>query len=139
MQLARVTLSFEGSVVDAQVSGDVDLSNVGILQTQIMAAVPNEATALIVDFSDVAYLDSAGIHFVHRLREELRARGQLLLLVVPPESVVHDTLRLAGVRWEEQIADTPAQARQWLPPRPRSEAEREPADPAQPLGHPQEP
>jgi anti-anti-sigma regulatory factor len=47
--------------------------------------------------SRVDYLDSAGIHLIYRLRENLRARGQQLMLAIPADSPVQDSLRLAGV------------------------------------------
>jgi anti-anti-sigma factor len=114
MRLADVRLSVEGAVVTARLTGDVDLSNAGTIRSQITGAMPNEAKALVVDLTAVGYLDSAGIHFVHRLRDDLLARGQRLMLVVAPNSIVADTLRLAGVRWDDDVADTVAQAQERL-------------------------
>jgi anti-anti-sigma factor len=50
----------------------------------------------VLDLSDVDYLDSAGIHFVFTLRENVRTRGQEMRMVVPTSSPVNDALRLAG-------------------------------------------
>lgn len=114
MRLADVQLSVDGAVVTASLTGDVDLSNAGTIRAQITGAMPNEAKALVVDLSAVSYLDSAGIHFVHRLRDDLLARGQRLMLVVAPNSIVEDTLRLAGMRWDDEVVETVAQAHERL-------------------------
>jgi anti-anti-sigma factor len=53
---------------------------------------------VVLDLSAVDYIDSAGIHLVYRLGESLRARGQTLRIVIPPESPASDALRLAGVK-----------------------------------------
>jgi anti-anti-sigma factor len=52
---------------------------------------------VVLDLGAVDYLDSAGIHLIYRLRENLRARGQTLIVAIPAESPVQDSLRLAGV------------------------------------------
>jgi len=85
------------AVVVAHISGEVDMSNAPDMATTIGSAATNEMTAVVLDLSDVEYLDSAGIHLVFTLRENLRARGQEMRLVVPGDSPVNDTLRLAGV------------------------------------------
>ena len=53
-------------------------------------SVPNFALALVLDLSDVEYLDSGGIHLIYELREKLRARGQTLQLVIPADSPASD-------------------------------------------------
>ena len=97
MRLADIRLSDEGRVVVARLTGELDLSNTDNIAGALREAVPNSALALIVDLTEVDYLDSAGIHLVYELRERLRARGQALRLVVPADSAANDTLRLAGV------------------------------------------
>lgn len=97
MRLADIRLSEEGRAVVAQLTGELDLSNAGNIGGALAESVPNSALVLIVDLSEVQYLDSAGIHLIYELREKLRARGQALQLVIPPDSPASDALRLAGV------------------------------------------
>ncbi|HET8979957.1 MAG TPA: STAS domain-containing protein [Solirubrobacteraceae bacterium] len=97
MRLADIQMSDAGRVVVARLTGELDLSNTGNIGAVLAEAVPNSAHALVVDLSEVDYLDSAGIHLIYELRERLRTRGQALRLVIPADAPAHDALRLAGV------------------------------------------
>ena len=97
MTLADLQLSVHDGVVRAELSGEIDMSNSERVLRTIAQGVPNKATATILDLSGVHYLDSAGIHLLYRLRENLRVRGHKLLVVIPAGSAVNDALRLAGV------------------------------------------
>jgi anti-anti-sigma factor len=103
MNLADVQFSDHDRIVVARLMGEVDLSNAESIETAIAEATPNQALALILDVSALAYLDSAGIHLIYKLREKLRSRGQGLRLVIPADSPANDALRLAGV---SQVVDT---------------------------------
>jgi len=95
--LADVQFDLRDQVVVCAVTGEVDLSNATRICDAIGEATPNTAIGVVLDLSRVDYLDSAGIHLIYRLRENLRARGQKLMLVIPADSPVQDSLRLAGV------------------------------------------
>jgi anti-sigma B factor antagonist len=97
MNLGDVQINLEGSMVVAHVSGELDISNVNGIEQAILAATPNQVEAVLLDLSEVDYLDSAGIHLVYRLREKLQSRGQVLRLIIEEESPASDALRLAGV------------------------------------------
>ena len=106
MILADVHFADHERVVVARLTGEIDLSNADGIQRAIAEATPNHALALILDVSALDYLDSAGIHLIYKLREKLRARGQLLRLVVPAASPSNDALRLAGVSQSVEVAET---------------------------------
>lgn len=106
MRLADVQLSHSGRAVVARLSGELDLSNADNIGGALTESVPNTALALVLDLSDVQYLDSSGIHLIYELRERLRSRGQKLKLVIPPESPANDALRLAGVSGHVETAET---------------------------------
>jgi anti-sigma B factor antagonist len=108
---AELHIEGDANFIRATVLGEVDMSNAAELRSEISAAVPNDATALVLDLTSVDYMDSAGLHLVHHLRESLRARGQSLLLVIPEGSVVHTALRLSGLDWHEHIAPSLRAAR----------------------------
>jgi anti-anti-sigma factor len=97
MTIADLHLSVHDGVVRAELSGEVDMSNAERLLRTIAEGTPHGATATILDLGGVDYLDSAGIHLLYRLREDLRVRGQALLVVIPDNSPVNEALRLAGV------------------------------------------
>ncbi len=116
MRLAELKVEPWNAVIYASLSGEVDMSNAEELRQDLSEMTPNDALGLVLDLSDVVYLDSAGIHLIHRLREALRARGQRLQLVIPADSLINDTLRLAGLDWADSIAETPEAARHRLEP-----------------------
>jgi anti-anti-sigma factor len=95
--LADVQFDVYEQAVVCTVTGEVDLSNATQICDAIGEATPNTALGVVLDLSGVGYLDSAGIHLIYRLRENLRARGQKLMLAIPADSPVQDSLRLAGI------------------------------------------
>lgn len=106
MRLADLQFIDDGRVVIARLTGELDLSNTANIGGAVAESIPNAALALILDLSDVEYLDSAGIHLIYDLREKLRARGQRLQLVIPSDSPAGDALRLAGVSGHVATAGT---------------------------------
>jgi anti-anti-sigma factor len=92
-------LDFErrGDVVLAHVRGEVDLSNVSPVRAQLLKAVPNAATALVLDLSRTDHLDSSGVRLIFELSERLESRGQKLRLVVPDDSVISRVLVITEV------------------------------------------
>ena len=92
-------LSFEarGDVVVARLRGEVDLSNAFSVREQLLAAVPNTASALVLDLSHTGYLDSSGIRLIFELAARVGSRGQKLELVVPDDSVIRRMLLLTEV------------------------------------------
>jgi anti-anti-sigma factor len=92
------------------------MSNAGELRKALSANTPNDALGLVLDLSAVEYLDSAGIHLIHHLREDLRVGGQRLALVIPEASPINATLRLAGLDWRDDVAETAEAALQTLQP-----------------------
>lgn len=73
------------------------MSSARDLSSAVATAATNDVIGVVLDLTDVDYLDSAGIHLIFRLREALQARGQELRLVIPDLSPVNDVLRLAGI------------------------------------------
>lgn len=111
MPIASLNLDTQGPVVYAEVHGDIDMSNAADLRQELSRMTPNDALGLVVDLRHVTYLDSAGIRLLYHLREDLRAGRQKLRLVITNDSAVTHTLRLAGLDWGGEIAETVAAAR----------------------------
>lgn len=97
MKLADVSVRNSGNAVIAAVTGEIDMSNAAEIQAALSDETPNSASGLILDFRRLDYLDSAGIQLLLRLHGALHTRAQTLVLVVPEDSVVAETFRLAGV------------------------------------------
>ena len=60
--------------VIATLAGEIDLANADVGEELILAGVPSEADRLILDLSEVAYLDSAGIRLILGVNERLQDR-----------------------------------------------------------------
>lgn len=105
-KLADVSFDTRGDVLVAHVTGEIDMSNAREIGTAVLEATPNGAMGIVLDLSEVDYLDSAGIYVVFEMRNRLRARGQVLRLSLPEGSPVDDALRLAGVQGHVEVAAT---------------------------------
>ena len=116
MMLADVQFDVREQLVVCTVTGEVDLSNATKICDAVGDVTPNTALGVVLDLSHVDYLDSAGIHLIYRLRENLRARGQKLMLTIPEDSPVQDSLRLAGVTQHLPIAPSVDEALAGLAP-----------------------
>ena|SRR5436305_15186534 len=110
MMLADVQFDDGDSAVVARVRGEIDLSNAESVSRAIDETVPNHALAVVLDLSQVRYLDSAGIHLIYKLRERLRSRGQVLGLVDPDGCPAREALRLSGVEHHVRMIGTVDQA-----------------------------
>lgn len=99
--LAEVRLgAVNGSARDTvllHVVGEVDLSNADDVRDRIGALVSSAAAVVLLDLSDTAYVDSAGIAMIFRLAERLGWSRQELRLVVPPDSPVGGVIRLTNL------------------------------------------
>jgi anti-sigma B factor antagonist len=86
--LVRVETSERDGVVVAHVSGELDLAGAPRIGETIGQAVPNSARALVVDFTDVGFIDSSGVAMLFTLSRRLASRRQELVCVAPPDSPV---------------------------------------------------
>ena len=80
-----------------RLSGEIDLSNAEALGAAAESAVSNRARGLVLDLSEVTFLDSTGLRLVFRLARRLRDRQQALRLVVPDGARIARLLMMSGV------------------------------------------
>ena len=88
-----------------KLSGEIDLSNVDTLLNEISEAVPNSALGVVVDISDVTYIDSSGIRLLFDLDRRVRTRQQRLGLVVPRDAQIYRILEMTGVVSQIRVYD----------------------------------
>jgi anti-sigma B factor antagonist len=106
MRLGDLKFETLDDAVVARATGEIDMSNAGEMLTAITEATPNGVLGVVLDLSEVDYVDSAGIHLMFRLRESLRNRGQALRIMIPADSPINDALRLAGVERTLDVVKT---------------------------------
>jgi anti-anti-sigma factor len=121
MSLADVQITETPGAIVARLVGEVDMSNAEDLGAAVIGATPSEAEGVVLDLSRVDYLDSAGIYVIHGMRASLQARGQVLVLVIPGESPVHDALRLSGADRPGEFVATVEEALRALEAAPSAE------------------
>jgi anti-anti-sigma factor len=96
-RLAGFQFSERGDVVIATFEGEIDSSNAAELRLALSERLPASATALLLDLSDVTYLDSSGIQLLFDLGRRLAARRQSMRLVVPSNAPMRRVLELCAV------------------------------------------
>jgi anti-anti-sigma factor len=78
--------------------GDVDLIRAPSLRNELMAAVDNRHAGLVIDLTEVNYLDSAAVNVLFEVAEELRQHQLGFAVVVPPESLVEKVVTMVDLR-----------------------------------------
>jgi anti-anti-sigma factor len=85
------------TVLVATVDGEIDSSNAAELRLALSERLPSASSALVLDLSDVGYLDSSGIHLLFDLGRRLAARRQALRLIVPGGAPMRRVLELCAI------------------------------------------
>ena len=96
-ELPNLTIAADDGVVIASLRGEIDLSNATEITDALLGGVPNEALGLVIDLSDVSYLDSAGVRMLAELDHRLGWRAQSLRVVAPETSRSRRVLVIAGL------------------------------------------
>lgn len=103
-ELASVTASEHGASLLLAISGEVDISNIDSIAEAIYA-LPNTEDGLLIDLSNVSYLDSSAVSLLHDLAMRLRNRAQPLVVVSPPEAPPRRILDLTALYVNAPVAD----------------------------------
>jgi anti-anti-sigma factor len=93
---ARFEVDEPGDVIRARLGGELDMSNAHEVGTSIADAVTNDAAGLILDLTELEFIDSAGIRTLLSLVGRFGWHGQRLTFVAAPGSRVRRVIELAG-------------------------------------------
>jgi anti-anti-sigma factor len=91
--LATVSIVDHSDVWVAALQGEIDISNADPL-AQCLGELPNQSVGLVVDLTEVSYLDSSGVSLLHNLATRLGQRAQGLVVVSPQASAPYRVLKL---------------------------------------------
>lgn len=80
-----VSTAVDGSL---RVKGEVDLSKAAYLEESLTAAIDGSVGDVLVDLSDVGFIDSAGLHALVTADSRLRAAHRSLRIVAASPFVV---------------------------------------------------
>jgi anti-anti-sigma factor len=81
-------------VVHARLAGELDMASAPDVRAGLYAALNEGAQQLSLDLSGLTFLDSAGVEFLFRLREDLEVRQIPLGLYVPEGALIRRTLEI---------------------------------------------
>jgi anti-anti-sigma factor len=107
-ELASIQAERRGSDLVVHIAGEIDISNAREVSSALEEAVPNGTPAIVVDLSQVTYLDSAGVKLLMHLADRLRLRRRELRLVVPDDAPIRAVLELTGLLRMVAPVDDPA-------------------------------
>jgi anti-sigma B factor antagonist len=102
-RLVGLDLEERGEVVIARVTGELDIAEAAQTGEAIGARVSSSALGLVVDLTDLGFIDSSGIAMLFGLVRQLSSRRQVLRVAVRPGGPVARVLdivefeRAAGV------------------------------------------
>ena len=78
------------------ITGELDVATVPDVLGRVPELVPG-ASALVVDLSEVSFLDSSGVRFLHRLARACEQAGTGLRVVTPPVCRARRVLDIVGM------------------------------------------
>jgi anti-anti-sigma factor len=94
---AGYRLSFvraDGELAVVELSGEVDMANADRVRRELVAAVPHDCRAMVLDLRSVSYLDSAGIRMLFDVSEQLAERGATVAVSVPADASMRRILAI---------------------------------------------
>lgn len=97
MNEARLAVRTDGDRVHLALTGEIDLSNADEIQAQIASGIPNDVKVVELDVSDVAYLDSAGLHVIYALISQLRRLQVELRIFAATRTAARHALEVSGM------------------------------------------
>jgi anti-sigma B factor antagonist len=92
--LAELTIDEQDALVIARITGELDVSMAPRMGEEIAVAVPTSARGLVVDFSELEFIDSSGVAMLFTLVRKLSSRRQDLFVVAPKNEPVTRVLEI---------------------------------------------
>ena len=96
-RLADLQIEPLDDLLVARISGEVDSSNATELRIAILDALSNSVRAVVLDLTEVSYLDSTAIALIFELARGLESRRQGLRLSVAGDGPTRRVLELCRV------------------------------------------
>ncbi len=87
------TLQYIGATAVLRAYGDIDIATIDALRTPMEKALLHEGPGVVVDLTDVTYLDSAGVRLLFDLRRRL-SPAITLVMVLPGNSLIRKVIEL---------------------------------------------
>jgi anti-sigma B factor antagonist len=92
-----------------EVKGELDLSTVARWEENVKA-MGRDATIVVLDLSEVGFVDSAGVQTLFRLARDAASRGTRLLIVAPHDGAVRRLLDILAIESVTPVCESRAEA-----------------------------
>lgn len=86
----------QDGVTVAHLQGDIDLVGVPVIMGLLRERSRDSAVGLAVDLSEVRYLDSAAMHMLFQVAQELSVARKGMAVALPPDSPIGTLLRITS-------------------------------------------
>lgn len=96
MTIATVAVHTEDTSVRIRISGEIDIDNAGLVEQQIVDAIDNTMTDVLLDLTYLEYMDSSGLRILFSLTSRLEVLQIGLGVVAPRGTSTRRVLELAG-------------------------------------------
>jgi anti-anti-sigma factor len=93
-ELVKLQIEERGDVIVAHVAGELDIAGASRTGERIAERVPTSARLLVVDFSELEFIDSSGVAMLFGLARRLGSRRQELRVVAPGGDAVGRVLEI---------------------------------------------
>jgi anti-anti-sigma factor len=87
MEILEVTTQDSGGHVTVSLKGELDLSSVGKVEEELERVEKDGPAVLVLDLSQLSFLDSTGLRAVVTADERARSGGRRLVIVRGPDPV----------------------------------------------------
>jgi anti-anti-sigma factor len=104
--LVDLEIEERGEVVIARVRGELDIAGAPGMGERIHDSVPTSARALVVDFSELDFIDSSGIAMLFGLARRLGSRRQEVRVVARDGRPVARVLQIVEFERAAQVHET---------------------------------
>lgn len=105
----KVDLSRRGACLVVSVHGEIDLATAPTLVTAVEAELDVDSsttTRVVVDLSEVGFLDSSGLNALVRLEQTLADRSVEVRLVSPSDRVVRQVFEITKLTETLRVVDS---------------------------------
>jgi anti-anti-sigma factor len=106
----KLAFEWDQRIVIAALAGEIDLAHTDSFLQSIVEATAARPLGVVLDLSDVSYLDSAGVRLLFLARRNLERKRIPVVAVLPTRPVVRRILLLAEVPTVLPLSDTRTEA-----------------------------
>lgn len=97
MTSALVHVHVDDTSTEIVVQGEIDLDNAAVVRRQMLGSISNQVQSVVVDLTEVSYLDSTGVRILSALAQRLRLLQIRFEVIAPIGSPVRRIVELAGL------------------------------------------